>query len=66
MRILHLDELERTEVLASSVRACSNADIRNLYNYLRTNGNRPNMVELPNGDIRIQYFRKECAQDENS
>ena len=59
MRILHLEELERTEVLASSVRACSNADIRNLYNYLRTNGNRPNMVELPNGDIRIQYFRKD-------
>ena len=66
MRILYLDELERTEVLASSVRECSNADIRNLYNYLRTNGNRPNMEELPNGDIRIQYFRKERVQDENN
>ena len=46
------------KVLAKTVQAYNNAGIRNLYNYLRANGNRPYMTELPNGDIRIQYFNK--------
>lgn len=44
--------------LACSHRATSNADITHLYNYLYRNGNCPYMTELPNGDIRIQYFKK--------
>lgn len=44
--------------LAYSHRATSNADITYLYNYLYRNGNMPYMTELPNGDIRIQYFKK--------
>lgn len=44
--------------LACSHRAISNADITHLYNYLYRNGNCPYMTELPNGDIRIQYFKK--------
>lgn len=66
MRMLHLYELDWKEsshmtghkVLAKTCQAYSNAGIRNLYNYLRANGNRPYMTELPNGDIRIQYFNK--------
>ena len=63
MRMLHLYELDgtdhkRTKVIAATKQAYSNAGIRNLYNYLRTNGNRPYMTELQNGDIRIQYFKK--------
>lgn len=63
MRILHLYELDgtdhkRTKVIAATKQAYSNAGIRNLYNYLRVNGNRPYMTELSNGDIRIQYFNK--------
>ena len=46
------------KVLAKSARPASNSDIRNLYNYLRKNGNRPVMTETPAGDIRIQYFKK--------
>lgn len=46
------------KVIAATKQAYSNAGIRNLYNYLRGNGNRPYMTELPNGDIRIQYFKK--------
>ena len=46
------------KVIAATKQAYSNAGIRNLYNYLRTNGNRPYMTELQNGDIRIQYFKK--------
>nr|DAH29452.1 MAG TPA: hypothetical protein [Bacteriophage sp.] len=46
------------KVIAATKQAYSNAGIRNLYNYLRVNGNRPYMTELPNGDIRIQYFKK--------
>lgn len=46
------------KVIAATKQAYSNAGIRNLYNYLRANGNRPYMTELQNGDIRIQYFKK--------
>lgn len=46
------------KVIAATKQAYSNAGIRNLYNYLRENGNRPYMTELSNGDIRIQYFNK--------
>lgn len=63
MRILHLYELDgtdhkRTKVIAATKQAYSNAGIRNLYNYLRANGNMPYMTELSNGDIRLQYFIK--------
>lgn len=46
------------KVIAATKQAYSNAGIRNLYNYLRANGNRPYMTELSNGDICIQYFNK--------
>lgn len=63
MRMLHLYELDgtdhkRTKVIAATKQAYSNSGIRNLYNYLRANGNCPYMTELPGGDIRIQYFSK--------
>lgn len=50
------------KVIASTKQAYSNAGIRNLYNYLRANGNRPYMTELPGGGIRIQYF---CKRSDN-
>ena len=50
------------KVIAATKQAYSNAGIRNLYNYLRANGNRPYMTELPGGDIRIQYF---CKRSDN-
>lgn len=67
MRMLHLYELDgtdhkRTKVIAATKQAHSNAGIRNLYNYLRSNGNNPYMIELPGGDIRIQYF---CKRSDN-
>ena len=67
MRMLHLYELDgtdhqRTKVIAAAKQVYSNAGIRNLYNYLRANGNRPYMTELPGGDIRIQYF---CKRSDN-
>lgn len=73
MRTLHLYELEWFDnrpstlspgeiggykVKAASHQLASNSQIRNLYNYLRANGNRPYMTELANKDIRIQYFKK--------
>lgn len=50
------------KVIAATKQAYSNAGIRNLYNYLRANGNNPYMTELPGGDIRIQYF---CKRSDN-
>lgn len=46
-------------VIAATKQIYSNAGIRNLYNYLRASGKDPYMDELPNGDIRIQYFNKQ-------
>ncbi len=45
------------KILGKSMNAVSNERIRQVYNYLCQNGNNPYMEELPNGDIRIQYFR---------
>lgn len=50
------------KVIAATKQAYSNSGIRNLYNYLRANGNNPYMTELPGGDIRIQYF---CKRSDN-
>lgn len=55
-------ELIHYQVNAASRQLASNSQIRNLYNYLWSNGNTPYMTELPNGDIRIQYFKKENNQ----
>ena len=42
--------------MAKSVQRMNNESVRQLYKYLRTNGNDPYMTEQ-NGSIRIQYFR---------
>lgn len=45
------------KMLGKSVNKASNERIRQVYEYLRKNGNCPLMTEQPSGDIRIQYFR---------
>lgn len=47
------------KVLAMSRQMVSNEQIRNVYNFLWKNGNRPYMTETASGNIRIQYFNKE-------
>ena len=44
------------KMLGKSTQRLNNEGVRQLYQYLRTNGNRPYMTEH-NGSIRIQYFR---------
>lgn len=67
MRIVHLLEYEWIDpksahprnvmsVAGKSMQRMNNESVRQLYNYLRTNGNDPYMTER-NGSIRIQYFR---------
>lgn len=43
-------------MLGKSMQRMSNESVRQLYKYLRANGNDPYMTER-NGSIRIQYFR---------
>lgn len=67
MRIVHLLEYEWIDpkaahpcnvmpVAGKSMQRMNNESVRQLYKYLRTNGNNPYMTEK-NGSIRIQYFR---------
>ena len=44
------------KMLGKSMQRMNNESVRQLYKYLRTNGNNPYMTEK-NGSIRIQYFR---------
>lgn len=44
------------KMLGKSMQRMNNESVRQLYKYLRTNGNNPYMTEQ-NGSIRIQYFR---------
>lgn len=44
------------KMLGKSIQHLNNEGVRNLYQYLRLNGNNPCMTEQ-NGSIRIQYFR---------
>lgn len=50
-------ELMGYKMLGKSVQRLNNEGVRQLYQYLRTNGNCPYMTERRNGSIRIQYFR---------
>ena len=44
------------KMLGKSIQHLNNEGVRQLYQYLCTNGNQPYMTEH-NGSIRIQYFR---------
>ena len=45
------------KMLGKSTQRLSNENVRQLYKYLRSNGNNPYMTETDKGSIRIQYFR---------
>lgn len=44
------------KMLGKSIQRLNNEGVRQLYKYLRSNGNAPYMTEQ-DGSIRIQYFR---------
>ncbi len=45
------------KMLGKSTQRLSNENVRQLYKYLRSNGNNPYMTETESGAIRIQYIR---------
>ena len=45
------------KMLGKSTQRLSNENVRQLYKYLRSNGNNPYMTETESGAIRIQYHR---------